>query len=90
MGYASALEMRDQLERKAALEWHLRFNHYPPVPSIMVDVAEAAIDAGNDDEYDRMIDLPEGVTFRDGSTSIRAGQVVESLHLDAFIDGGDF
>jgi hypothetical protein len=86
VGYASAADMAANLERRVALEWHLRYNHYPPVPLAMVEVAEAAIEAGNDEDYDRMVSLPEGVTTRDGSASIRAGDVVEMFHLDAFIE----
>ena len=57
----------DALRR--TLSWHLSCNHYPPVPSCMVDVCLAAIDAANDDDWDRRITLPVGVSWRDDDTA---------------------
>lgn len=91
MGTANAIGMADAVHEGGislgvALEWHLRSNHFPPVPRAMIPVAEAAIEAGNDDDYDRLIDLPEGTTYRDGRTSVEAYAIIESFHLGAFIE----
>lgn len=72
-----------------ALSVHLSSNHYPPVPQDMVPVCIAAIEAGNEGEWDRLIDLPEGVEYKDGRTAVEASVLIESLHLDAFLDGED-
>lgn len=89
MGHASALGFAEQVEDgnvslRAALSWHLTSNHYPPLPSVLVDVAVAALEAADDLDWNRSIDMPEGLTFRDRDEAT-AGEVVESLHLDAFL-----
>ncbi len=50
-----------------AVECQLRSNHYPPVPSSMVEPCIKAIMAVADDEADTLIELPVGVTMEDGT-----------------------
>jgi hypothetical protein len=69
-----------------AIGWHLQSNHYPPVPTVMNAPALAAIEALNEDDGDRLIDLPEGVEFRDGRTSVEAHVLAESFHLYGFVN----
>ena len=121
MGSLGALGMADQVSEgnislQRAVSWHLSSNHYPPHPPYMVPVALAAIEAGNEEEWDRDIELPKGcvehkvvltadnaaehascetdhvVQWRDREDGlVRAGDVIESFHLDGFInipDGG--
>ena len=66
----------------------LRSNHYPPVPHSMVNPCIEAIQACNEDESDRLIKLPEGVSWR-GQDSAPAHAIVEGHHLDAWVDYGD-
>jgi hypothetical protein len=68
-----------------AITWQLRSNHYPPVPMAMVPVAVAAVEALNEDD-DRLIDMPEGVEFRDGRTAVEASVIAESFHLYGFVN----
>jgi hypothetical protein len=93
-----------------AVSWHLSSNHFPPVPAFMVPVAIAAIEAGNDEDWDRELELPLGcvehkvviagwnetehalcelesvVQWRDREDGkARAGDVLESFHLDSFL-----
>jgi len=56
----------------------------------MIPVAAAAIDAANAGDNDRLIDLFEGVTWRDGRSAVEAWRIVESLHLDSFIEQDEF
>lgn len=63
---------------------HFSSNCYPPIPKIMIPVAVEAIDAYWEEDYSRMIPLPEGVEFRTGATSVSASQAIESLRLDAW------
>jgi hypothetical protein len=87
MGSMQAYEMALQAEAvglEHVVTWHLRSNHFPPVPYMMIPVALAAIEYGREDDYDTHIKLPEGTTFR-GSDSATVGEIVEALHLDAFI-----
>ena len=86
MGYnfASDLATTD-IDLRSALSIHLTANHYPPVPTSMIEPCINAIDAFLEWDYDRMIDLPEGVLWRN-QTSAPAHAIVEGHHLDAFID----
>lgn len=64
---------------------HLSSNHYPPVPSIMVQPCVEAIDAVNDAGlWELEIPLPEGVSWK-GSNTAPAYAIIESHHLDAWI-----
>lgn len=67
-----------------ALVWHLRSNHYPPVPLSMLSVCKQAIELANDGEYDELIDLPEGTYWR-GQEQAPVWAIVDGHHLDAFI-----
>ena len=67
----------------SAIAMHLRGNHYPPVPLSMVQPCIDAIDAYWEDSQDRLIELPEGVSWR-GETSAPAWALIESHHLDAW------
>jgi hypothetical protein len=61
----------------------LRSNHYPPVPLSMVQPCIEAIDAVNDEDYNRAIQLPEGVLWR-GQDTAPASAIVEGHHLEAW------
>jgi hypothetical protein len=75
----SDLSIRDQIH------WQLTVNHYPPVPSSMIEPCIQAIEACNDYDFDREITLPEGVTYR-GSDTAPASEMVRAHHLDSWID----
>jgi hypothetical protein len=62
----------------------LRSNHYPPVPLSMVEPCIEAIYACTDEDYDRKIALPEGVTYKDKTTA-PAWAIVEGHHLEAWL-----
>ncbi len=83
-GYASAVGMAAAAPLRVALEWHLQSNHFPPVPLVMVPVAEKAIKAARQNRG-RLIRLPDGVTYR-GEPRVSAAVVVEVLHLEAFVN----
>ncbi len=71
-----------------ALHWHLTSNHYPPLPSEWVDAAIEAIEAGNDEDWDREITLPAAGRYAE--QSYPAGEIIERMHLDAFLTGPDY
>ena len=86
MGSNLATELADGtlgLDMESAIAMHLRGNHYPPVPLSMVQPCMDAIDAYWEDSQDRLIELPEGVSWR-GNTSAPAWALIESHHLDAW------
>mgnify|MGYP003352914570 CR=1 FL=1 len=90
MGYNFATDLAGfdvTLEQKLA--WHLQYNHYPPVPTSMVQPCIDAIDAYAEWDCERLIELPEGVLWRD-QTSAPAYAIVEAHHLDPFIDDDSF
>lgn len=86
MGYATAVGLTDtDLTLSDQLAIHFSSNCYPPIPSKMIPVAKMAIFHYWEQDYDAMVELPEGVEFRNGATSIPASQVIESLRLDAWV-----
>jgi len=93
MGSTQAMGFKELVDEGScnldtALIWHLRSNHYPPVPLSMLEPCKLAIQLANAGDWDAMIDLPEGVTFR-GSTQAPVSNMIESHHLDTFLDCDD-
>jgi hypothetical protein len=72
----------------AALEWHLTSNHYPPVPLSMIQACKEAIDACNEEDSDREIELPGAVLWR-GRAFAPAWAIVEGHHLESFLFSND-
>ena len=63
MGYNTALDLTE-LDLEVALCYHLQGNHYPPVPLSMVEPCIEAIDAYYEEDFDRAIEMPEGVSYK--------------------------
>lgn len=92
MGSMQASEMAGQVTQGAlslcaAMDWHLQFNHYPPVPAAWSPVCIAVVERfnGGDTDLTYMVDNP----VRDSET-VEASKVVTVLHLDSFLTHGDF
>ncbi len=84
MGALQATEMANApISIEEQLHWHLRSNHYPPVPSSMVEPCKLAIEAYWEDDLDRLIELPEGTLYR-GETLAPAREIIIAHHLDAW------
>jgi hypothetical protein len=88
MGSNFATELADEellgLDLETQIGIHLSANHYPPVPSSMIQPCIDAIDAYHDEDYNRLIDLPEGVSWRN-QPNAPAHAIVEAHHLDAWL-----
>ena len=87
MGSNFATELADYdlgLDLSTAIEIHLTSNHYPPVPKSMVLPCIEALEAYWEDETDREISMPEGVTYRDMNTA-PAWAIIEQHHLEAWL-----
>lgn len=84
MGSLQATEMSNMLSIEDGLAWHLRSNHYPPVPLSMVGPCIEAIDAYNDDNANMEIPMPEGVSYR-GKTTAPAWAIIEQHHLGPWL-----
>lgn len=79
MGRQQAEEMVSLLKQEQALQWHLQYNHYPPVSLAFIPVAKEAIDKGNQEDWDSVIEMPNG-------KSKTVAQIIEGLHLESFLE----
>lgn len=83
MGALQAREMAESgLSLRTALDWHLTSNHYPPVHRVFIDTAIEAIEHANEDDWDHVIEMPNGI-------SKSVADIVTGLHLGAFIDSDE-
>ncbi len=93
MGSVTAIGLADSvLDLETQLLYHLKGNHYPPVPAEMVAPCIEAIDAAYDEDYERMIDMPMVGDFQilyKGNTQAPAWAIIEQHHLQFFIDPAD-
>ena len=78
----------DLIDLDTQIRIHLTSNHYPPVPVSMTQACLDAIDAWWDEDYNREISLPEGVSYR-GNTTAPASAIVEAHHPNAWLPEGD-
>ena len=93
MGSVTAIGLADTtLDLETQLAYHLKGNHYPPVPVEMVKPCIEAIDAYYDEDFNRMIEMPMvgdfQITYK-GMTHAPAHAIVEQHHLDWFINPAD-
>ena len=79
MGYTRAAEMIEFAGFELALRDHLQHNLFPPVSLTFLGAAKQAIAEVEQDEPNATITLPN-------EQKVHAGEVVQSLHLEAFLD----
>ena len=85
MGSTFATELANgELDLSTAIGIHLTSNHYPPVPTSMVLPCIEALEAYWEDETDREIPMPEGITYK-GFNTAPAWAVIEQHHLEAWL-----
>ena len=85
MGRATAMDLAESnVSLEQQLTIHFSSNCYPPIPQQMIPTAKMAIFHFWEEDYDAMIQLPEGVSFR-GSNEVSARNVIESYRLDAWV-----
>ena len=94
MGAVTALGIQDTvLDLETQILYHLKGNHYPPVPAEMVTPCIEAIDAYYEEDYQRMIDMPMvgdfQITYR-GSTQAPASAIIEQHHLSFWLPEEDY
>lgn len=85
MGANFAHDLAGIMDLERGLAIHLTSNHYPPVPVYMVQPCVDAIDAANAEDYDTLIELPEGVSYR-GASAVPAHVIINEFHLGAWVD----
>jgi hypothetical protein len=89
MGSVTALGIQDSvLDLETQLAYHLQGNHYPPVPLSMVQPCIDAIDAYYDEDYSKLIEMPEGVSYK-GNTHAPAWAIIEQHHLEFWLPESD-
>lgn len=86
MGSNTAIDLATNLDLslEQAIGYHLQGNHYPPVPLMMVKPCIDAIDAFYDEDFNREIEMPEGVSYK-GNNTAPAWAIVEQHHLDSWL-----
>jgi hypothetical protein len=87
MGFNTALDLATEFDLERSIGYHLQGNHYPPVPLSMVQPCIDAIDAYYEDDFDKEIEMPEGVFYK-GRTTAPAWAIIEQHHLDAWLPEG--
>ena len=75
---ASELSLSEQIT------YHLRGNHYPPVPVSMVTPCVEAINAYNTGDPDQLIELPDGISWR-GESTAPASAIINAHHLESWL-----
>jgi hypothetical protein len=93
MGSLHAQEFADMasdgtISIEQSISYHLTSNHFPPVPVSMVSVCIEAIEAVNEGDIHRKINLPAQVFWR-GEAQAPAWSIVEGHHLDAWINSDE-
>ena len=90
MGNNTALDLATNLDLslEQAIGYHLRGNHYPPVPLSMVKPCIEAIDAYHDNDAMRQIAMPDGVFYK-GMSHAPAYAIIEQHHLDPWLPQDD-
>jgi hypothetical protein len=94
MGNVTALGIQEMvLDLETQILYHLKGNHYPPVPAEMVQPCIEAIDAFYDEDFSRMIDMPKVGDFQilyRGETQAPASAIVQQHHLEVFIEPDEY
>ena len=85
MGSLQAAEMAEMLSMEDAITWHLRSNHFPPIPTSMVPVCIEAIQNALDGNWTKLVSLPDGVGYR-GLTAAPTDAIIEHHHLDPWVE----
>jgi hypothetical protein len=78
---ALAQDVNDELSNlEAALIFHFRSNHYPPLPYSLIPIAIKIIKGEAGDE----VELPEGVSWK-GQTTAPVSECIKAWHLSEFM-----
>jgi hypothetical protein len=90
MGLTTALGIAEtEISFEQQIASHLTGNHYPPIPTTMVQPCIEAIDAYNEDNGNLEIEMPEGVYYK-GKTTAPAWAIIEQHHLSAWCYDEDY
>jgi hypothetical protein len=95
MGSVTAMEIANNVDSNGlslytAMMYHLHNNHYPPVPLSMIEPCLKAIEAGNDWDWNREIELPEEVLYKGQFKTAPASSIIEAHHLEWFLEQEEY
>jgi hypothetical protein len=86
MGHNMAVAISKlDIDLKQQIEIHLVSNFYPPIPRFMAQTCVDALNAYWEEDTDRIINMPHGVSYK-GSTSAPAWAIVEQHRLWPWLD----
>jgi len=86
--FATDLASIDNLTQLQQIEIHLTSNFYPPIPISVAQPCLDAIEAYWENDIDRKIELPEGMTWR-GQNTAPAHAIIEQHRLYPWIESDD-
>lgn len=69
-----------EIDLDAALTWHFRSNHYPPLPLSLIPIAKRIIEG----KAKGSVRLPKGITYR-GSVLAPVRECIQAWHLQEFL-----
>jgi hypothetical protein len=94
MGSVTALGVIDSvLDLETQILYHLKGNHYPPVPAEMVQPCIEAIDAWWDRDPDKLIAMPKVGNFQilyRGEIAAPAHAIIDQHHLYFWLQDEDY
>ena len=86
MGSTTAQDLAENvIDIRQSIGYHLRGNHYPPVPLTMVEPCIEAIYAVDDGDTHKSIQLPKGIFWK-GYPTAPAYAIVEAHHLEPWLN----
>lgn len=89
MGLMSLLGMMEVIDDvEQVVRWHLSANCYPPLPEAYVPMCVEAIRAckmQTDENEKIMVQLPDGMFYKDDQTLVDVWTVIEAFHLEGFL-----
>jgi hypothetical protein len=91
MGYLETQEMANLMDLEQGIRWHLRHNHYPPVPNEMVPVAVEAVRLCREDKFDETIVIFfEHQDYKLYGWSVPAYAIVNIFNLEPWVNELDY
>jgi hypothetical protein len=70
---------------EGGLTYHLKARFYPPIPTSMVQPCAEAVIAGAQDDWGKLIKLPDGISFR-GEPRATAEDIIDNHRLGDFVN----
>jgi hypothetical protein len=87
MGYTQAIEMANLMDLEQGIQWHLRYNLFPPVPKQMIPVAVEAVRLCRDYQFNETIVIFfEHQVYEVYGWSVPAYVIVDIFNLEPWVN----